>query len=104
MVSMNFHNKIAQGLYSVVILAVTLANIGLNHAVEKANEKNDELKKYMSGNRKWLICDMIFKVIGILVCLTVLPFAPVLTTIITGVAYLAVVGNRNPKKRVDEVG
>lgn len=91
LVAANFNNAVAQSFYGVVVLAVTLSNIGLSRAVNKANDDVELGLLYTLPNRMTIL-DIAIKLLGLVLAITVYPPAMIysifLSMFIIGFAHL----------------
>lgn len=82
-VSKNFFSSVAQGLYGIVVLAVTISNARINDALEKANpEIINTNKKVLTRKNKWHL-NIFVKIIGLIITLMVYPPAMMISVLIT---------------------
>ena len=65
------------------MLFVTLSNVGLSCALEKANHDEKDIKGEIAGNRKRRYLDIGIKVIALILTLTVYPSAMMISVLIT---------------------
>lgn len=93
----HFDNLFAQLMYSVVVLGVSLTNLALGVAVEKANPEN---KVISYSTRKVVAADLIIKAVGILMAIIIYPPFAMIGIIAAGVimTFLPLVLNRKRQK------
>ena len=72
LVATHFNNSVAQSFYGIVVLAVTLSNIGLSSAINQAND-NVQLGLLYTLPDKLTILDIVIKLIGLILAITVYP-------------------------------
>lgn len=82
-VNVDYNNGVTQGFYGIMVLLVTFANVGLSHALEKANHHEKEVKEDIANGRKRLYLDIGIKVVGLIITLTVYPSAMMISVLIT---------------------
>ena len=66
-------SKTIQGFYGGVVIVTTVINWCLHKALDKPNVDNKELLALTEAYRKLLIPDILIKVIGMVLALTVYP-------------------------------
>ena len=71
-VAQNFNNPTAQFMYGVVILLVSLSNLGISHSLNVANGKR-YFKAMYNLSTGGVILDFAIKIIGLLLTVTVFP-------------------------------
>lgn len=69
----NFYNRTMQGFYGIVVIAMTVVNYVLHHALDKPNKDNPELLEATKAYRKMLAPDIGIKILGLILALTVYP-------------------------------
>lgn len=72
LVAGNFDNSFAQVFYGIIILLVSLSNIGLSYSLNKVNKH--QFKVLFEINSKAVTVDLAIKIIGIVLSLTI--FSP----------------------------
>ncbi|MDU5333178.1 TMEM175 family protein [Enterococcus sp.] len=73
-VSANFNSKTAQVMYGIIVIAVTLSNILISKSLDKVNPHVKFGLLYSTSNTITII-DLIIKVAGLLIAITVFPAA-----------------------------
>lgn len=86
----NFMSETAQVFYGVIVLCVTVSNIGMNFALEKANKDNTELINGFKNGRKLLAVDTAIKVVGMIIGITLFPPAVMISVVLTMIIFLIV--------------
>lgn len=83
-VNIDPNNKVGQALYGMAVMLVTLANLLLSRALERCHVDIEEVNtdKYRWVRRVKYIPDIIIKVIGLILTVTVYPMAAVLSVFI----------------------
>lgn len=81
-VSKNFYSPVAQGIYGVIVLLVTLSNFFTSLFLEKANN-NKVLKSIILKYRRKLYLDILIKITGMIISLIIYPPAMMLSVLIT---------------------
>ncbi len=82
LVADNFDNPTAQAFYGVVVLAVTFSNMAISHSVNVANDDLSLGLLYTLSDRA-VIIDIVIKVTGLVLTLTVFPPAMMIAIFIT---------------------
>lgn len=71
--SSNFYSRTMQGFYGLVVIAMTVVNYVLHHALDKPNQDNVELLEVTDTYRRMLAPDIGIKIVGLILALTVYP-------------------------------
>jgi uncharacterized membrane protein len=71
-VAQNFNNSTAQFMYGVVILLVSLSNIGISHSLNVANHGR-YFKALYDLNTWAVILDLCIKILGLILTVTIFP-------------------------------
>lgn len=71
-VASDFNNSTAQVFYGIVIILVSLSNIGISHSLNKTGNKY-KFKALFDMSSGLVAIDLLIKVIGILLSLTIFP-------------------------------
>lgn len=87
-VSNNFRSSVAQGVYGIIVLLVTISSIFTSAELERANLDREQLKEIALMHREKLYLDILIKVIGITVALTIYPPAMMMSVLITMILIL----------------
>lgn len=85
LVSRDFHNKVAQGFYGLFVLGVTFSNIWLSHVIENSNDSIQLPNEVMRKRRQLLWIDIVVKIIGLIISLTIYPPMMMYSVIIAAV-------------------
>lgn len=85
-VSKNFNNETAQVFYGIIILNVSFFNILMYSSLSEISE-NKDIKDFIKG-RKWIKYDIIIKIIGLILSLTIFPPAVMYSILITMVIFI----------------
>ena len=94
-VNVDYNSGVTQGFYGIMVLLVTLSNVGLSHALEKANRDEKDIKGEIADNRKRLYLDIGIKVLALVLTLTVYPSAMMISVLITMVLMMIPTGRKN---------
>ena len=94
-VNVDYNSGVTQGFYGIMVLLVTLSNVGLSRALEKANYDEKDKKGGIADNRKRLYLDIGIKVIALILTLTVYPSAMMISVLITMVLMMIPTGRKN---------
>lgn len=101
LVSEHFDSSVVQAFYGIVVILLTVSNVFLNKVIDEPNIGNTELLKSTKQFRSALIIDGDIKAIGLLLTLTVLPQA-MMISILVAAMYIMVIDNRINKKRLNK--
>ena len=93
LVSKYFDNATLQAIYGIVVIFLTISNIALNKAIDAPNKDNTELLNVTKQFRKSLTIDGLIKIIGLMLTLTVLPQAMMLS-IVVAAFYIMTIDNK----------
>lgn len=93
LVSEYFDNTAIQAFYGIVVILLTLSNIALNKVIDEPNRENEALLNATKQFRKSLIIDGIIKLIGLIITLTLLPQAMILS-IVVAAFYIMVIDSK----------
>ena len=77
------NSSVTQGFYGICVLFVTFANVGLSYSLQQVKEHDENLKERIKERRRKLYPDIIIKIIGLILALTVFPLAMALSVFIT---------------------
>ena len=66
-----------------MVMLVTFSNVGLSHALEKANHHEKEIKNDIANSRKRLYLDIGIKVVALVITFTVYPSAMLISVLVT---------------------
>lgn len=73
-VSANFNSRLAQAMYGIIVIAVTLSNIFISKSLDKANPQIKFGLLYSTPD-SITILDLLIKVVGLLLSITIFPAA-----------------------------
>lgn len=82
-VNVDYNSGVTQGFYGAMVMFVTLSNVALSHALEKANHHEKEIRTGIADSRRRLYLDIGIKVIGLVLTFTVYPPAVMISVLIT---------------------
>lgn len=82
-VNVDYNSGITQGFYGIMVLLVTLSNVGLSRALEKANHAEEDVQAGIARSRKRLYLDIGIKLAGLALTLTIYPSAMLICVLIT---------------------
>lgn len=71
-VAQNFNNSIAQFMYGIVILLVSLSNMGISHSLNVANH-GKYFKALYDIDARAVVLDLIIKILGLILTVTIFP-------------------------------
>lgn len=98
LVSEYFDSSAVQALYGVVVILLTVSNVFLNKVIDEPNIGNTELLKSTKQFRSALIIDGDIKAIGLLLTITVLPQAMMISIVIAAI-YIMFIDNRISRRK-----
>ena len=88
-VASDFYNPVGQAVYGIVVLLVTFTNVWMYDELAKMPIHHDgDQKVIISHNDKVMALDIIIKVIGLLLTLTLLPSAMMWSVFITALVLI----------------
>ena len=88
-VASDFYNSVGQAVYGIVVLLVTFTNVWMYDELAKVPIHHDgDQKVIISHNDKVMALDIIIKVIGLLLTLTLLPSAMMWSVFITALVLI----------------
>ncbi len=85
-INLDVHNKLGQGLYGMSVLLVTFANLLLSYVLGKCHEEcfsAEDVKRYHNILKLKYIPDILIKIIGLILTVTVFPMAIMLAVLVT---------------------
>lgn len=82
-VSTNFTDSLAQVVYCLVVLFITVSNRGLYRSLYQDDPNNLLLKQRIEDMKKWIFFDTIGKVVGLVLSATIFPPAMLLSVLLT---------------------
>lgn len=99
LVSKYYDSSAIQALYGIVVILVTVSNVFLNKVIDEPNIANSELLKSTKQFRSALIIDGDVKAVGLLLTITVLPEAMMISVLIAGI-YIMLIDNKLNKQKL----
>ncbi len=85
LVSTYYDNAVIQGFYGVVVIIISIVNIGLNKMLQGANKDNKSLKKITKRYIDALVIDIDIKIVGLIMAISIYPQAMMISVFITSV-------------------
>ena len=85
LVSTYYDNAVIQGLYGVVVIIISIVNIGLNKMLQRANKDNKSLMKITKRYIDALVIDIDIKIVGLIIAISIYPQAMMISVFITSV-------------------
>lgn len=73
LVSTYFYSKVVQGFYGLIIVLITIANVILHKVIDKPNKDVPELLAISKAYRRMLFPDILIKIAGFVLAVTVYP-------------------------------
>lgn len=95
-VASDFNNSTAQVFYGIIIILVSLSNIGISHSLNKVNTEH-KFKALFDMSRGLVAIDLGVKVLGMILSLTIFPPATMYSIFIAS-AMLIIVSSIHSKK------
>lgn len=95
--STNFGSPVMQGLYGIVVIAMTVVNYALHWALDKPNQNIPELLAATRDYRRMLLPDIVIKCVGLVIAITIYP--PVMMYSVLVAALYILVMKRGAEKR-----
>lgn len=95
-VASDFNNSTAQVFYGIIIILVSLSNIGISHSLNKVNT-NHQFKALFDMSRGLVAIDLGIKVLGMILSLTIFPPATMYSIFIAS-AMLIIVSSIHNKR------
>ena len=86
-VATNFNNSIAQALYGIVVLLVSLTNVWMYQELAAVAE-DSVLKTLARGHNRIMVLDIALKLLGLILTLTVFPSAMMWSVLITALVLI----------------
>ncbi|WP_071131251.1 TMEM175 family protein [Enterococcus timonensis] len=99
LVSENFNNTAAQGFYGMIVLFITLANLLTYHTLSKANQEEKFVAELIKTRNHWLQIDVLIKIIGLILALTIFPPAMMYSVLLTLIVLVIPNQIKNLKQR-----
>ncbi|WP_413627916.1 TMEM175 family protein [Fructilactobacillus vespulae] len=87
-VSENFNNGSAQVFYGLIVLMVTASNQFMYWLIGKENEKDTVTSTTLTSRNKWAKYDILIKILGILLSMTIFPSAMIYAVLFTLVVFV----------------
>ncbi len=82
-VATDFSNSFAQVFYGIIVLLVTFSNMATYHTLIKPNSNNPTFIARMNHRGHWASYDIVLKVLGLLLAVTVFPPAMIFAVVLT---------------------
>lgn len=95
-VAADFNNSTAQVFYGIIIILVSLSNIGISHSLNRVN-KSHQFKALFDMSRGLVAIDLGIKALGMILSLTIFPPATMYSIFIAS-AMLIIVSSIHAKK------
>ena len=83
-----FTNPVIQGFYGIVIIIISVTNIGLRHSLGKANPEDHDMLNTMQLAKKILFADIVVKMVGLIIAVVIYPQAMMLSVLITLIVFV----------------
>lgn len=83
LVASHFNNSVAQAIYGIIILAISLANTWMYAEMAKFNDSS-ETSQIARRHNQLMVWDLLLKVIGLILTLTIFPPAMTWAIVLTG--------------------
>lgn len=82
-VAENFNNVVAQSFYGIIVILITLTNLLSYQVLTNYNKSDPLILKQMKEKKRWLILDIVIKVVGLVLTMTVFPPAMMYAVLLT---------------------
>ena len=82
-VSLNFNNTAAQAFYGIIVICITLTHLMSYQTLLKDNALNPQVIQQMKVRNHWLSQDLLIKIIGLILALTIYPPAMMYSVFLT---------------------
>ena len=99
LVSKYLNETTIQALYGIVVILLTFSNIALNKVIDEPNKDNEKLLATTRHFREALTIDADIKIIGLILTLTIVPQAMVVS-IIVAAFYIMIIDSRINKLKI----
>lgn len=83
-----FMEPVIQGFYGIIVIMVTIVNVGLRNSLEKVNRVDKDKREVVERAKKILYADIAVKVIGLIIAATIYPPAMMISVLITMVVFV----------------
>ena len=83
LVSTHFFNSTAQILYGGIVLLITLMNLLMYASLREDNQDVEVFSSRMSRRNRWMMLDIVIKLIGLTLAIVVFPPAMLLSVLVT---------------------
>lgn len=83
LVSTHFFNSTAQILYGGVVLLITLMNLLMYASLREDNQDVEVFSSRMSRRNRWMMLDIVIKLVGLTLAIVVFPPAMLLSVLVT---------------------
>ncbi|MBB1570818.1 MAG: TMEM175 family protein [Propionibacteriaceae bacterium] len=83
LVSTHFFNSTAQILYGGVVLLITLMNLLMYASLREDNQDVEVFSSRMSRRNRWMMLDIVIKLVGLTLTIVVFPPAMLLSVLVT---------------------
>lgn len=81
--STNFFNSTAQILYGGVVLLITLMNLLMYASLREDNQDVEVFSSRMSRRNRWMMLDIVIKLVGLTLAIVAFPPAMLLSVLVT---------------------
>ena len=81
--STHFFNSTAQILYGGVVLLITLMNLLMYASLREDNQDVEVFSSRMSRRNRWMMLDIVIKLVGLTLTIVVFPPAMLLSVLVT---------------------
>lgn len=83
-----FMNPVVQGFYGIIIIMVSIVNVGLRNSLGKVNAVDKSMLKVIERAKKVLYADIAVKIAGLVIAVTIYPPAMMISVLITLVVFV----------------
>lgn len=82
-VAENFNNVAAQSFYGIVVILITVSNLISYRVLTNYNKNDSEVLEQMKARNRWLVVDIMIKIVGLAVAMTIFPPAMMYAVLLT---------------------
>ena len=83
-----FMDPVIQGFYGIIIIMISIMNVGLRHSLKKVDPTDIEMLNIVEHANKILYIDISVKVIGFIIATTIYPPAMMISVLITLIIFV----------------
>lgn len=84
-VSFHYSNELAQAMYGIVVLLTTCCNLWLSKVIAELHATKTSLQGKFAFKKRWLKLDILVKLLGLLLTITVYPPAMMISVLVSSI-------------------